>query len=227
MKKLIKGIVNFRKNLLNDYRNKFSKLVVGQSPDTLLITCCDSRVVPNMFTSTDPGDLFVLRNIGNLVPPYKTAHQDNSDTSVVAAIEFSIFTLKVSDIIVCGHSECGAMSALLDNQLSPDHEALKTWLRYAEPTYQKCQQGLLVASNLEPHNRLSQINVIQQLEHLQTYPYVAERLETGSLKIHGWWFDLATANIYCYKPMAKKFVIIDAKETEKMGSPSSPVAKSR
>ncbi len=215
MKKLINGVIEFRKNLLNDYRDKFSHLAEGQSPDTLLITCCDSRVVPSAFASTDPGDVFILRNIGNLVPPYKAVAQDNSDTSVEAAIEFSLFSLKISNIIVCGHSECGAMSAVLHKQLSSEYKALKTWLRYAEPTYEKFQQGHL-DSHLEPHNELSQMNVIQQLEHLQTYPYVAERLAAGLLKIHGWWFDLATANMYYYESRAKKFIVIDAKEAEKM-----------
>ncbi len=216
MKKLINGIINFRKNALTEYRNKFSKLTKGQSPDALLIACCDSRVVPNVFASTDPGDLFVLRNIGNLVPPYRTQSQYNNDNSVTAAIEFSIFTLKVSDIIVCGHSECGAMSALLDNQISPNHIKLKDWLQHAQPAYKKFQQGILANSNLSPNNRLSQINVIQQLEHLRTYPYVAERLRARKIKIHGWWFELATANVFYYDFTQKIFVLIDEHETEKI-----------
>lgn len=211
MKKLINGIINFRKNALTEYRNKFSKLTKGQSPDALLIACCDSRVVPNVFASTDPGDLFVLRNIGNLAPPYQ-----NTDNSVTAALEFSIFTLKVSDIIVCGHSECGAISALLDNQISPNHIKLKDWLQYAQPAYKKFQQGILANSNLSPNNRLSQINVMQQLEHLRTYPYVAERLLAGKLKIHGWWFELATANVFYYDIAQKDFILIDEQEAEKI-----------
>src|SRR5579862_9640960 len=109
MKKLIQGIVDFRSNLTEEGRALFAKLALGQKPDALFIACSDSRVVPNLFASTNPGDLFVLRNIGNLVPPASSSPQD---TSAVAAIEFSIFSLKVSDIIVCGHSECGAMQAL-------------------------------------------------------------------------------------------------------------------
>ncbi len=218
MKKLINGIINFRKNFLHEYRNRFSKLVAGQLPDALLITCCDSRVVPNILVSTNPGDLFVLRNIGNLVPPYQADYQHNTDTSVVAAIEFAVFTLKVSDIIICGHSECGAVSALLDKQFSSDNGALKTWLKYAEPAYKKFQQGLLIDSNLAPHNRLSRINVIQQLDHLQTYPCIAERLQAGTLRTHGWWFDLATANIYHHEPETENFILIDDKKAAKIFS---------
>src|SRR3984893_9485910 len=104
MKKLIQGIVDFRKNLTEESRALFAKLALEQKPDTLFIACSDSRVVPNLFASTNPGDLFVLRNIGNLVPP-----ASSPDSSASAVIEFSIFSLHVSDIIVCGHSECAAM----------------------------------------------------------------------------------------------------------------------
>src|SRR5271154_3047673 len=102
MKKLIQGIVDFRKNLTEENRALFAKLALGQKPDALFIACSDSRVVPNLFASTNPGDLFVLRNMGNLIPPVTAPLQDNSASAV---LEFSIFTLNVSDIVVCGHSE--------------------------------------------------------------------------------------------------------------------------
>src|SRR5690242_9117423 len=111
MKKLIQGIVDFRNNLTEERRELFSKLALGQKPDSLFIACSDSRVVPNLFASTNPGDLFVLRNIGNLIPPATSSPQDNSAQAV---IEFSILSLNVSDIIICGHSECGAIQALLE-----------------------------------------------------------------------------------------------------------------
>src|SRR5271165_3350755 len=104
MKKLINGIVEFRRNVQKGYRQAFGKLADGQAPDTLFIACSDSRVVPNTFASADPGDLFVIRNVGNLVPHAKTP-----DNSEAAAMEFAVEKLGVSDIIVCGHSECGAM----------------------------------------------------------------------------------------------------------------------
>ena len=216
MKNLINGVINFRQKSRAGYCDKFSKLVAGQSPTALFITCCDSRVVPSVFTATDPGELFVLRNIGNLVPPYQGEHQHNTDNSVAAAIEFSIFALKVSDIIVCGHSECGAMSAVCKGQSSSDNESLKTWLKYVDPAYEKFQQGFLADSSLTQHNRLSQVNVAQQLDHLQTYPCVAERLQAGTLKIHGWWFDLETANTYHYDSKTETFVLIDEKEAAKV-----------
>src|ERR1700678_2088928 len=100
MKKLIQGIVDFRKNLTQENRALFAKLALGQKPDALFIACSDSRVVPNLFASTNPGDVFVLRNLGNLIPPASSSLQDNSASAV---IEFSVYALKVSDIIVCGH----------------------------------------------------------------------------------------------------------------------------
>lgn len=216
MKKLIQGIVNFRKNSLEEYRNKFSKLAGGQSPDALLIACCDSRVVPNVFASTDPGDLFVLRNVGNLVPPYDPQCVHNTDDSVVAALEISVLSLNVLDIIVCGHSECGAMDAFLKKQFNSKGRALKNWLQHAEPSYAKLQQGVLNDADITEHNRFSQVNVIQQLEHLKTYPYILERIHAGKLRIHGWWFDLSSADIYCYNPQSEKFVLIDEKEADKI-----------
>src|SRR3989344_7005564 len=113
MKKLILGIVEFRNNVQESYREAFGKLATGQAPDTLFIACSDSRVVPNTFASTNPGDLFVLRNVGNLVPPCDKHGLSTSDESEAAAIEYSIETLGVTNIIVCGHSECAAMRALV------------------------------------------------------------------------------------------------------------------
>src|ERR1700693_2569793 len=106
MIKLIKGIVTFRRHVRPGYRKQFAHLALGQSPDTLFIACSDSRVVPNSFASTDPGDLFVIRNVGNLIPPCDQDGYSQADESEWAAIEFAIFALNVSDIIVCGHSEC-------------------------------------------------------------------------------------------------------------------------
>ena len=213
MKKLIRGIVNFRKNSLEDYRRKFAKLALGQSPDALLIACCDSRVVPNVFASTDPGDLFVLRNIGNLVPPYSI---DNIDSSVVTAIEFSVLTLNVLDIIVCGHSECGAMTTFLKKDHYTENSAMESWLKHIKPAYKKMQQGILADSKATIHNKLSQINVIQQLDHLKTYPYILEKLQINKLRIHGWWFDLSSANIYYYNQKNKNFVLLDENEAKNM-----------
>lgn len=211
MKKLIQGIVDFRKNLTQERRALFAKLALGQRPDTLFIACSDSRVVPNLFASENPGDLFVVRNIGNLVPPVSAPLDDNSAS---AAIEFSIFSLNVSDIIVCGHSECGAMQALVQgvDNLSCPH--LKSWLKYGEESLNKVREGLIINPSLSEHNQISQVNVLQQMEHIMSYPFIRDRLEKKQLRVHGWWFDIAQADVYCYEKEQNQFVLIDEREAK-------------
>jgi len=214
MRKLIRGIIDFRQNMLAEYRAKFAKLAHGQSPDTLFIACCDSRVVPNVFASTDPGDLFVVRNIGNLVPPYVSAKAFDIETA--AAVEFSLNQVGVQNIIICGHSECAAMQAVLTGYNNPEMPCLNAWLEYGQPSYQLYQESpIQFAPNLSATNQLSQMNVIQQLEHLKTYPALTQRLENKQVKIHGWWFDLATADVHYYNPTVKQFKLIDSAEAEK------------
>jgi len=212
MKKLIKGIINFRKTKQLDYCTKFSDLSLSQSPDALLIACSDSRVVPNLFASTDPGDLFVLRNIGNLILPY-LQNNLSEESAVTSALEFSLNVLNVSDIIICGHSGCGAMNALLDQACNNHLKSCNKWLAYATPSYERFkkekQQSCLCTSD-----QLSQINVLQQLDHLKTYPLVVKHMAENKLRIHGWWFDLATADVFYYNQDKEKFVVIDDKESK-------------
>ncbi len=211
MKKLIEGIVDFRKNLTDEYRTLFSKLALGQKPDVLFIACSDSRVVPNLFASTNPGDLFVLRNVGNLVPSDDSPSQDSS---TLATIKFSILNLNVSDIIVCGHSECGAIQEItkgVDNICCPH---LKSWLKNGEESLDKVKKGLVLNPSLSFHNQVSQANVLQQMEHIAKYPFIQERLQNNKLRIHGWWFDIGQADVYCYEPSLGQFVLIDEKEAK-------------
>lgn len=211
MKKLIQGIVDFRKNLTEESRVLFAKLALGQKPDTLFIACSDSRVVPNLFASTNPGDLFVLRNVGNLVPPASASPVDSSASAVV---EFSIFSLQVSDIIVCGHSECGAMQALVEGVNTQCCPHLESWLRYGEESLKKVRSGFIINPSLSEQNQLSQVNVLQQVEHVKSYSFIKKRLEANQLRIHGWWFDIAKADVYCYEPDLNQFVLIDEKEAK-------------
>ena len=209
MKNLIQGIVDFRKSLTQESRELFAKLALGQKPDALFIACSDSRVVPNLFASKNPGDLFVLRNIANLVPPAKSAMEENS---VPAAIEFSVCTLKVADIVVCGHSECGGMQALAEGIQSLSCPHLQSWLKYGEEALHKAKKGLAPNLSLSLHNQISQLNVLEQMEHIKSYPCVQERLEQNNIRVHGWWFDIAQADVYCYEPAFHQFVLIDDKE---------------
>ena len=211
MKKLIQGIVEFRKNLSQESRDLFAKLALGQKPDTLFIACSDSRVVPNLFASTNPGDLFVLRNMGNLIPPVTAPLQDNSASAV---LEFSIFTLNVSDIVVCGHSECGAIQALMEGVDVECCPHIEPWLKYGEDSLEKWQKGFVINPALAKHNQLSQVNVLQQMEHVKSYPFIQDRLKKKQVRIHGWWFDIAQADVYCYEPSLNQFVLIDENEAK-------------
>lgn len=209
MKKLVQGIVDFRRKVLPQYRETFAKLALGQSPDTLFIACSDSRVVPNLFASTDPGDLFVIRNVGNIVAPCGEHGVSTADESEAAAIEVAIQKLNVSHIVVCGHSECAAMHALVQGRESLSSPNFRAWLRHGESSLSRVGSFNPV---LASHNELSQLNVLQQIEHLKSYPVVRDRIAEGRLQIHGWWFELGGADVYAFEPDAGKFVLLDEEE---------------
>jgi len=218
VKKLLKGIIDFRQNSLTEYRDKFAGLVQGQSPDALMVACCDSRVAPNVFASLDPGDLFVLRNIGNMIPPFSChiEDRDKCEISVAATIEFSLQCLEVKDIIICGHSNCGAIRTLMDGARAPQHAYLNSWLDFALSSYERFQHSPICPPNLSSYDHFSQINVLQQLDNLKGYPWVAERLAKQQLRVHGWWFDLATANVYHSDPNSENFILIDVNEAARL-----------
>lgn len=216
MKKLIKGIVTFRHKVQESYRESFGKLAIGQAPDTLFIACSDSRVVPNTFASTDPGDLFVLRNVGNLIPPCDSHGVSSSDESEAAAIEYSVQTLNISNIIVCGHSECAAMRALINNRNNIEAPNLKSWLRHGDPALEQLKSGITLDLSLNEHNQLSQLNVLLQIENVKSYPAVKKRIKEGSLAVHGWWFDIARADVYAYEENQRRFVLIDDDEAARL-----------
>jgi carbonic anhydrase len=207
MKKLIKGIVEFRQKTQAGYREQL-RLLATQRPDALFVACSDSRVVPNTFASTNPGDLFVVRNVGNIVPPCGEAGRSASDESEVAAIEFSLMHLDVKDIIVCGHSECGAIKALMEGRLNLPSENLRSWLRHAD-----CALSDRRKLNFEPHlsraNQLSQLNVLCQIDNIRTYPVVQKLMADGKLNLHGWWFDINNAEVYSYNPDKNAFVLLE------------------
>jgi carbonic anhydrase len=209
MKKLIQGIIEFRQNVRPNYREKFAQLALGQAPDALFIACSDSRVAPNLFASTDPGDLFVIRNVGNLIAPAGSDGLSTREASEAAAIEFALCNLAVTDIIVCGHSECGAMRALLNGRDAVEPFHLRSWLRHGEAALEKLERNTGADPSLARHNQLSQLNVLSQIDHLKTYPLVRERVQAGRLRLHGWWFEIKNADVYAYEDSAGRFVLID------------------
>src|SRR5690242_16983203 len=140
MRKLIMGIVDFRERLLPQYAERFRGLAYDQAPDTFLVTCSDSRVVPDLLVAADPGELFVVRNVGNLVPPATAEGVSTGDLSEAGAIEYALLKLKVRDLVVCGHSECGAMKAALDHKPMPDTPNLGKWLHHAAQAVFRLEQ---------------------------------------------------------------------------------------
>ncbi|MCB0272780.1 MAG: hypothetical protein KDD46_07185 [Bdellovibrionales bacterium] len=210
MKKLILGILDFHQHGQSQYREKFGKLSERQDPDALLIACSDSRVVPNLFASTDPGDLFVVRNVGNMVPVCDHQGVTHSDESEAAAIEFSICNLGIKDIIICGHSECGAMQAILDGREKIQNKNLRSWLRHGENQ----QSNTAFSQDLSLVNQMSQSNVLLQMEHVMTYPEVQKRVQEGSLRVHGWWFELSNADVFVYDAMKNQFVLLDENQAQ-------------
>lgn len=208
MKKLIRGIIDFRKHRLDDYRRHFSQLALGQSPDTIFIACSDSRVVPNVFASTDPGDLFVIRNVGNFIPPYTAAEPVAHETSTWAAIEFALLQLHISDVIVCGHSECGAIQAIRQGRETIAGDHLRCWLTYGEQAATMRSHIDFAGDPLAEHNQISQANVLLQLTHLASYPLMQERLDAGQVQLHGWWFDIGSGNVYRFDTITKRFTLI-------------------
>jgi carbonic anhydrase len=209
MHKLIMGIVEFRERLLPQYAERFRDLADGQAPDALFITCADSRVVPNLLASTEPGELFTMRNVGNLVPPATVDGLSTGDLSEASAIEYAVSVLGVANIVVCGHSGCGAMKAVLARSALDDAPNLARWLHHAGTAAFRLDHEGALDRSLPRHDQLSQLNVLVQLEHLMSYPIVREQVAAGKLKLSAWWFDVATGDMYAYQADTRSFALID------------------
>lgn len=209
MEKLISGIHKFQQDKLGHYQKLFRRLSrEGQNPHTLFITCCDSRVLAELITQSEPGDLFVVKNVGNIVPSCKDAE---SASSTAAAIEFAVDVLGVSDIVICGHSKCGAISALI-NGASEAMPHLQKWLDLADPVRQLIHQDYQHITHPEAKlTAAAEENVLFGLENLCSYPSVMNRLQEGTLGLHGWFFKIATAEIFAYDPLSQQFQLISHK----------------
>lgn len=205
MQRLIEGVHKFRNEEFGNYRKLFRKLSQeGQSPHTLFITCSDSRVLAELITQSKPGDLFVVKNIGNIVPPASVVGDTNS---TAAAIEFAVDTLRVSDIVICGHSQCGAMSALLGQTIvSGTAPHLRDWLKLASPVLETVKREYQhIREDNARCTAAAEENVLYGLDNLRSYPCVQDRLADGSLALHGWFFKIATAELFVYDPGTRQF----------------------
>ncbi|GJM24780.1 MAG: carbonic anhydrase [Phycisphaerae bacterium] len=202
MRKLIDGIQRFQQDVIPTEKQLFEELANGQHPVALVITCSDSRIDPNLVTQTKPGEIFVLRTAGNIVPPYDALHSGEA-----ATIEYAVKVLQVPDIIICGHSHCGAVGGLLAPSSIKTLPAVQAVLKFADKTAQVMREEF--GDVTEPEERLAvgvQQNVLNQIENLRTHPAVAEAVAAKTLEIHGWVYTFETGVVTTYDPASKRFV---------------------
>lgn len=211
MKKLYKGIHKFQESYFKKEEDFFKRLLKKQVPEVLFITCSDSRVDPNLVTQSRPGELFIARNVGNIIPPYDAIKDKNS---VAAAIEFAVLSLKVKDIIVCGHSNCGAMEALYkDERELTNMPHLRDWLRLAMPVKEMIEKYYPDAYGESRQRIAEEENILAQLQNIQTYPFVVEALKKGEIHLHGWYYNIETGKIYVYDTDVDMFKEIKLSKT--------------
>ena len=198
MEKVISGIMRFKASSFEERKQLFADLATGQSPEVLFITCSDSRIDPNMVTQTEPGDLFIIRNAGNIVPPHA-----KQASGVTASIEFAVAALGVKHIVVCGHTDCGAMKGALNPAGLDGLPHVQEWLDHSRAAADivKAKNGQATVNEL---GEVTEQNVLLQMQHLRTHPAVASPLSTGEADLHGWVYDIehGTVNAYCEEKKA-------------------------
>lgn len=200
-----KGIETFKTVYFKKHEKDFLELVEkGQHPKALFIGCSDSRVIPNLITSTSPGDLFVVRNVGNFVPPYKP---DSDFHSTASGIEYAVNHLEVDDIIVCGHSDCGACKALYEDYSAHKEEMIHTikWLELGQPAKELALKSVSNDNRAELLEATEKFSLILQLKNLLTYPSVKKKVEQGMLHLHGWYYRIDSGEVEYYDPDDKLF----------------------
>jgi carbonic anhydrase len=205
MHKLVAGIHAFQERYFSSHKEMFERLARGQQPRALFITCADSRIDPSLLTQTEPGELFILRNAGNIVPAYGSIVGGEAGT-----IEFAVCVLKIKNIIVCGHSHCGAMQGLLHPDQLVDLPAVRALLSHAEATGRIIKENYTHLTDEASRMRTAiQENVLVQLENLRTHPSVAAALGRDELKLHGWVYTLETGQVFEFDARQRQFVPIE------------------
>lgn len=201
---LFEGAIKFKEEDFENYKTLFENLKEGQNPHTLFVGCADSRVVPNLITNTLPGELFVVRNIANIVPPYRKADEYLATTS---AIEYALLELQVENIIICGHSHCGGCSALYEEEHFTKMPNVSNWLKLLD----KVKEQVLA---LKPKTKTmrsyltEQLNIEQQIANLFTYPQVKEKYLARTLNIYGWHYIIESGEVYSYDFKKHEFNLI-------------------
>lgn len=209
MSDFLKRVSNFREEIFPSHSGLYRKLArEGQQPQALMISCADSRVMPEVITQSGPGELFVCRNAGNIVPPFSTMNG-----GVSSAIEYAVVALGVRDIVVCGHSDCGAMKGLCNHELLAPMPNVAAWLRHSQAAYSiVCEAYPEELSNRDKVRAVAMENVVIQLDHLRTHPSVAAKLATNDITLHGWFFDIETGEVQVYDGTEKRFLVIEGEK---------------
>eukprot|EP00764_Aduncisulcus_paluster_P014430 gnl/Carplike_NY0171/8460_a11733_209.p1 GENE.gnl/Carplike_NY0171/8460_a11733_209~~gnl/Carplike_NY0171/8460_a11733_209.p1 ORF type:complete len:225 (+),score=11.58 gnl/Carplike_NY0171/8460_a11733_209:317-991(+) len=205
MENIIKGVLDFKLNVYPKRKDLFGELAdQGQKPDVLFFTCSDSRIDPNLLTGSHPGDLFICRNAGNVIPPHS-----NETGGMTASIEYAVAVLGVRHIIVCGHTDCGAIKGALDIEGLNGLPHVKEWLGHCRSAMEIVRERHGIPWNQGVDschlNEAIEENVLQQVQHLRTHPVVAAKLATGKIEIHGWVYDIKSGSIRCCRHNDNEF----------------------
>jgi carbonic anhydrase len=201
MTRIIQGVFKFQRRVFSSKQRLFEQLHGGQRPLALFITCSDSRINPNLLTQTEPGELFVLRNAGNIVPP-----AGSPPSGEAATIEYAVHQLQIRDVILCGHSQCGAMQGLIQPQATADMPAVTDWLALAGPVVEQARSRLGQASTAQMLGAVIEQNVLMQMQHLQSYPFVRDAAAAGRLRLHAWVYAFERGEVTVYDQQIDRFV---------------------
>jgi carbonic anhydrase len=211
MPRFAAGVVRFKNSIYPQKQGLFEELANGQSPEALFITCSDSRIETAMITQTEPGELFICRNAGNIVPPH-TEHTGG----MTASIEYAVAVLKVPHIVICGHTECGAMKGAMNPAGLDGLPHVKKWLGYSKAAVDIVDG---IAEDATPEERMKLLiehNVLLQLQHLRTHPSVATALAKGTTELHGWVYDIGAGEVEAWDEAEGKFITIDTRYAEQI-----------
>jgi carbonic anhydrase len=220
---ILRGLKRFQKNVYPKHRELFRKLALQQRPAALFITCADSRIDPCLLTQTKPGELFLCRVIGNIVPRYP-----ESIGGVSATIEYAVGVLGVPDVIVCGHTDCGVMKGVLNPEALKPLANVSAWLAHAQPAREALAKSEGSMTDPDFLLALTERNVVEQLKNLHTHPSVAVRLEQGSLKLHGWVYHIGKGIVTTYNPKRERFIQVRSiKQRHTQRRPGGPEPTSK
>lgn len=194
-KKLFEGVYKFKNEHFEKYREIFKKLESKQNPHTLFIGCSDSRVIPDLITHSLPGELFTVRNIANVVPPYRDTQDYVATTS---AVEYAVLFLNVENIVICGHSNCGGCYAAAHKDIVKNAPHVEKWIELLNPAVEIAKNLCKENDELKLEMVIEQVNIVNQIKNLLTYPFIKERFDNGKLNIYGWYFIIETGDVYNY-----------------------------